>query len=91
MHEATIAAKILEGVSARIERLDPAGRARCVRVRIGQFRNVDSHSLAFAFNSLKKSYPTCAACTLVLEAVAAVALCRSGNHRYQPSPDMAYR
>lgn len=91
MHEATIAANILEVVSGRIQRLDPAAQAKSVRVRIGQFRNVDSQSLTFAFDSMKDSYPFCAACTLVLEAVAAVALCHHEKHRYEPDPDMAYR
>jgi hydrogenase nickel incorporation protein HypA/HybF len=91
MHEATIATNILERIMRRIAAYDPPACARSVRVRIGEFRNVDLESLSFAFDSLKGLYPACAGCVFVPELIAATALCRKQQHKYHPDSAHAYR
>ncbi|MBX9878810.1 MAG: hydrogenase maturation nickel metallochaperone HypA [Candidatus Obscuribacterales bacterium] len=91
MHETAIAKAILDRITDRLGNLRSTSNATSVQVRVGEFRNVDPESLSFAFDSLKKEYPTCIACTLNLELIETRALCKDGRHEYKASADNAYR
>ena len=84
MHELGIAQAALQHVLAQAER---AGAARVGRIvlRIGELSGVDPDSLRFAFEAI---LPTSAAADaqLEIEAITAVARCRSCNLEYSPGP-----
>lgn len=88
MHEATIATNILSIAESRSAAL-PGSSVLRVYVRIGDFRNIDSGSLKFAFDALKADYPRCSKSELVVEQVAAVGRCMR-QHQYCPSLLNAY-
>lgn len=90
MHEATIAANILDAVSLRLRQF-PNTIATSVNVLIGEFRNVDAESLMFAFDALRDSVRGCEFCELIVEASPLVALCAEHKHRYFPKPDGAFK
>lgn len=90
MHEATIAQSILNILSSRLAITPDAGCVSNVAVKIGDFRNVDSESLIFAFNSLKSLYAGLSTCTLDIESIKTQAWCSKAGHRYNPSIERGY-
>ena len=90
MHEATIAQSILQIAALKLLETGSSDIALKVRVKIGQFRNVDGDSLSFAFDSLKGAYPGLKTCQLETQAVAAEAWCRTDRHRYNPCIENAF-
>ncbi|PWT98645.1 MAG: hypothetical protein C5B53_06465 [Candidatus Melainabacteria bacterium] len=90
MHEATIAQSILDLAASKLEQIGGYNIALKICVKIGQFRNVDNHSLDFAFESLKSMYAGFESCRLEAQSVKAEAWCREGNHRYNPCFENAF-
>ncbi len=90
MHEASVAASILEILRARLALKAPEAMALYVTVRIGEFRAVDPDSLSFAFDSLKKDYAGCRNCRLLVEPVKAMAVCAGEGHYYHASSQSAF-
>lgn len=90
MHEATIAQSILKIAAMRLVEAGRGNTALKIRVKIGQFRNVDGDSLGFAFDSLKGTYPGLKTCQLETEAIKAEAWCRNDKHRYSPCFENAF-
>lgn len=91
MHEATIAVSILDHLVSRIDRSIQPVVAEAVYVSLGEFRNVDPESLKFAFDSLKREFPSCESCYLELKTIKATAVCRVNEHTYHASPMNAFR
>lgn len=89
MHEATIASNILDAVALKLA-AHPGTEACAVSVLIGEFRNVDSESLIFAFDAIKESVAGCQNCTLNIQVSNVVALCRESGHKYSPSAAAAF-
>ncbi len=67
-----------------------AVRALRVHVIVGEFRNVDSEALTFAFDSLKGLYNETTSCALELETISARALCHDHGHAYHPTLERAF-
>jgi|GEM_PF-433968 Zn finger protein HypA/HybF (possibly regulating hydrogenase expression) len=101
MHEAAIASRILEKslkmAWRKILETNDQGDSRsssCFRigsvtVRVGEFRNVESESLRFAFDALRKENAMTESAALEIEEVSASAFCKSG-HNYHPEMDSYY-
>jgi hydrogenase nickel insertion protein HypA len=89
MHEATVASNVLNILQQRLES-NPGTIAISVAVRIGEFRNVDTQSVAFAFDALKLSKPGCEDCRLIVEPIPVSAQCTNG-HNYNPTLDNSYQ
>jgi len=90
MHEATIAQSILDIAATKLEQTPEARCILAVRIKVGEFRNVDGDSLAFAFDGLKHLYRGLATCKLELEPIKALAWCNKGKHQYNPSFDLGF-
>lgn len=73
MHEAGIAAQIIEVAAAEAERNGGAGIER-IGVRIGALTGVVAEALAFAFEALREDTPAAKA-TLVIERVPLMGFC----------------
>lgn len=90
MHEATIAANILDIICERLAS-HPRTRARSITVLVGAFRGVEVESLIFAFDALKSMRNGCAECELIVESSSLQAKCAKHEHLYEPLPEHSYR
>jgi Zn finger protein HypA/HybF involved in hydrogenase expression len=59
--------------------------ASICKIQIGEFRNVDPDSLAFAFDALKSNDPQTQNCQLEIKMISAEAICQSNHHSYHPA------
>lgn len=82
MHEATLAANILE-IALRVAREHHAGGIASVRVRIGALQAVVPEALEMAFDAGKADTPAARA-TLRMDLVAACVRCGSCGCEYAP-------
>lgn len=91
MHEAAIAQSIIDIVLRRLAsiRSDNA-KAQRVSVILGEFRNVEPESLAFAFENMREFYPELTECRLDMETISAQAKCQKAQHLYHPEPGSFY-
>lgn len=53
-------------------------------VNVGEFRNVDSESLEFAFSALRKDYSATKNTRLKVRNIPAIAACSVSNHEFHP-------
>lgn len=91
MHEASMARAILEIVERKAKSASTGPfRVVSVRVRAGEFRNVDEASLRFAFENLRDLYDGLERLSLNFELVEAKARCAPAGHEYRPSIDSAF-
>ena len=74
MHEAGIAAGMLELAERAAAERGPATQVRTVRVRVGEFAGVAVEALEFAFESLRP-HTRCANAVLEIERVPLLGLC----------------
>lgn len=91
MHEASIAQSILNILGVKFKQTPNISSALCVKVIIGEFRNVDSESLSFAFDNLKGLYDGCSGCILEVELIRARAYCSGIRHVYYPTFGNSFR
>ncbi len=90
MHEATIAESILKIAARKLSENPEADAVGSIELRIGEFRNVEMESLAFAFDSLKGLYKGFGGCMLYCNTVKAAAVCRRFGHKYHPDFSLSY-
>lgn len=91
MHEASIAQSILRIACEKLTSLGVPAMISNIKIAVGEFRNVDSASLEFAFNSLKKEYFGCEKCQLDIKVIEAIAECRQCKTLYHPEFDRSFR
>lgn len=84
MHEASIADSILRLAANKMKSTPNTAAVKSVSVIVGEFRNVETESLQFAFDSLKSMYEGLSHCELELESVKPRALCSKNKHHYSP-------
>lgn len=91
MHEATIAEAILKIACRRLKETQNAESVSSIDVLIGEFRNVETQSLQFAFDSIKGLFDGLAQCKLNLESIGARAYCQGQEaHQYAPVFEKRY-
>lgn len=91
MHEATIAQSILDIATDALARSTEAIGISNIKVRIGEFRNVEVDCLEFAFDNLKSSFAGCQNSQLTVETIIACAQCRDCGDSYHPDFERAFR
>ena len=91
MHEAAIAKSILDLVERKVSATPVQSAVSKVRVRIGEFRNLDPESLLFAFDALKETYKCCSNCDLSFEMVPLKVRCSLEGHEYAPNPSKGFK
>jgi len=90
MHEASIADSILRLAANKMKATPNTASVKSVSVIVGEFRNVETDSLQFAFNSMKSMYDGLSNCQLELESIRPRALCSKNKHSYHPSYENRY-
>lgn len=90
MHEASIAGAILQSATSKLMATKDAVQLTMIRVEIGEFSNVDSESLQFAFDNMRALYQGAAECELQIDEVRAKAVCQKENHQYHPDFEHAF-
>ncbi|HEY9732580.1 MAG TPA: hydrogenase maturation nickel metallochaperone HypA [Drouetiella sp.] len=90
MHEASIARAILQSATSKLNSTPNAVQLKLVQIEVGEFSNVDSESLQFAFDNMRELFQGASACELQIDAIQAQAICQNHNHLYRPDFEHAF-
>lgn len=82
MHEAKIASLILQKAAAKVADYGDNGKVICIQLALGKFRNVDTESLLFAFDSIKGEIKSLSEAVLDIEEIEAKVFCEAAGHGY---------